>query len=330
MDVLARVEAHIRANDLLPPGGEVTCLVSGGADSTCLWHALRALGYRVGAVHVHHGLRGAQADADADFCRDTFGAEVVRLRDGLSQAPSEAALREQRYAETAGHGLRATGHTASDQVETVLYRIVSSGSTRGIRVRRADGVVRPLLTLWREDTEAYCRAHGLAWRIDATNPATKRGLIRERILPLLEELDPRARENLLALGARRPRLPRRLEASLLELLSSVEGTKTADLGAGVRAVRRYGELRLEGAVRWGPWRIESDLPGLVVRARRPGDRLSGRRRKVQDVLVDAKVPRDERDDWPLVATADGAVVAVTGIEEAPGYEGAVRARRVDA
>ena len=86
-------------------------------------------------------------------------------------------------------------------------------------------------------------------------------------------------------------------------------------------------LRLEGTVRWGPWRIESDRHGLVVRTRRPGDRLAGRRRKVQDVLVDAKVPREQRDDWPLVATADGSVVAVAGIAEAPGWEGAVRVTR---
>ena len=79
----------------------------------------------------------------------------------IVQAPAaatEADLRELRYALTADEGLRATGHTASDQVETVLYRIVSSGSTRGIRPRREDGVVRPLLPLWREETEAYCRA----------------------------------------------------------------------------------------------------------------------------------------------------------------------------
>ena len=56
MDVLERVEAHIRASALIEPGGEVTCLVSGGADSTCLWHVLSELGYGVRAVHVHHGL----------------------------------------------------------------------------------------------------------------------------------------------------------------------------------------------------------------------------------------------------------------------------------
>jgi tRNA(Ile)-lysidine synthase len=323
VDVDARVEAHIRRHGLIEPGGEVTCLVSGGADSTCLWHVLCGLGYRVRAVHAHHGLRGPDADADAAHCAEILGAEVIRVE----ARRTEAELRALRYEATAGRGLRATGHTASDQVETVLYRIVSSGSTRGIRVRRADGVVRPLLTLWREETEDYCRAHGLAWRTDSTNPSTKRGLVRERVLPLLEELDPRARHSLLALGAERPRLPRRLEASLVELLSSLEGTRAADLGGGLRAVRTYDTLRLEGVVEWGPWRLETDVPGLVVRSRRPGDRLAGRSRKVQDVLVDAKVPRDERDGWPLVATEDGAVVTVVGLAEAPGWEGAVRAAR---
>jgi tRNA(Ile)-lysidine synthase len=212
----------------------------------------------------------------------------------------------------------------------VAVSLVSSGSTRGIRVSRSDGVVRPLLSVWREETEAYCRDVGLSWRTDSTNASTKRGLIRERLLPLLEELDPRARQSLLALGEERPRLPRRLEASLVELVSSLEGTRRADLGGGMRAVRSYDTLRLEGTVKWGPWRLESDLPGLVVRSRRRGDRLAGRSRKVQDVLVDAKVPRDERDDWPLVATVDGAVVTVVGVAEAPGWEGAVRAVREDA
>ena len=95
----------------------------------------------------------------------------------------------------------------------------------------------------------------------------------------------------------------------------------------MRAVRAYHTLRLEGTVEWGPWRLESDREGLVVRARRPGDRIAGRSRKVQDVLVDAKVPRESRDAWPIVATEDGTVVAVAGIEEAPGWKGAVRAWR---
>jgi tRNA(Ile)-lysidine synthase len=315
-----RVETYIRRHELIAPGAQVTCLVSGGADSSCLWHVLGELGYGVSAVHVAHGLRGAESDEDARFCRAAFGAEIVVA----PAAETEAALRELRYDLTEGRGLRATGHTASDQVETVLYRLVSSGSTKGIKPRREDGVVRPLLTVWRDETEAYCRAEGLAFRVDSSNHGTKRGLVRDEILPLLRRLHPGADRNLLALADNRPLLPRGLERALVELLAEAAGTKSADVGLGIRAVREYDELRLEGSVRFGPWRLESDLPDLVVRTRRPGDRLAGRRKKVQDLFVDAKVPRAERDAWPLVVSG-GEVVAVPGVAEAPGWEGAVRA-----
>jgi len=72
-------------------------------------------------------------------------------------------------------------------------------------------------------------------------------------------------------------------------------------------------------VRWGPWRIASKLPGLKVRTWRPGDRLAGRTKKIQDVFVDAKIPRSERDQWPLVVRGD-EVVAVPGIVDAEGVE----------
>lgn len=325
-----RVRDWIHGHDLIPAGGEVVCLVSSGADSTCLWHVLRELGYSVSALHVDHGLRGDESDEDARFCREVLGAEIISARDGSSGSHSEAALRDIRYRLTEGRGLRATGHTASDQVETVLYRLVSSGSTRGVRVRREDGVVRPLLPVWREETEGYCREHGLAYRVDSSNADTKRGLVRDEILPLLRRLHPGAERNLLALAEEPARLPRRLERTLVELLSTTAGSRSADLGGGVRAVREYDVLRLEGTVEFGPWRIESDEPGLVVRTRRPGDRLAGRRKKLQDLFVDAKVPRAERDAWPVVVAGDD-VVAVPGIAEAPGWEAAVRAwKDVDA
>jgi tRNA(Ile)-lysidine synthase len=319
----ARVESTIRRYELIPVGANVTCLVSGGADSTCLWHVLRALGYVVAAVHVDHGLRGTESAADAEFCRDVLGAEVVS-RHAESLGASETALRGIRYRATGARGLRATGHTASDQVETVLYRLVSSGAPGGIKPKREDGVVRPLLPLWREETQAYCEAEGLAYRIDSSNPETRRGLIRDEILPLLRRLHPGADRNLLALAGERPRLPRELERTLVSLLSSSDGSKSADLGDGLRAVREYDEVRLEGRVRFGPWRIESEHPDLVVRTRRPGDRLAGRSRKIQDVFVDAKVPRAARDTWPLVVSGDD-VVAVPGVAVAPGWEDAVRA-----
>ena len=315
METLARIEEHVRRHELIPPGGEVTCLVSGGADSTCLWHALGALGYRVAALHVNHGLRGGESDDDARFCRELMGAEVVEL----PPARTEAELRDLRYA-VATDRLRATGHTASDQVETVLYRLATSGTTRGIRAKREDGVVRPLLPLWREETEAYCRAEGLPWRTDSTNPDTVRGLIRAELLPVLRRLHPAAEANILrAADERRP-----LPPALAELLDSPVGSKRLDLGGGVQAVREYDRLWLErspvaldGEVEWGPWRIASELPGLRVRSWRPGDRLAGRSKKIQDVFVDAKIPRSEREAWPLVVRGED-VVAVPGIVEAPG------------
>jgi tRNA(Ile)-lysidine synthase len=314
----ARIEEHIRRHDLIEPGGDVCCLVSGGADSTCLWHVLGALGYRVSAVHVNHQLRGEDSTADAAFCRDVLGADVVVL-DG--RGLGEAELREQRYS-VARDRLRATGHTASDQVETILYRLVSRGSANGIAPRRDDGVVHPLLPVWREETVQYCEAEGLAFRIDASNPETKRGLIREQILPLLRELHPAADENILRALDARATLP----PALAELLTSAVGSKRVDLGRGLQAVREYERLwlerspvDLEGEIRWGEWRIRSDLEGLKVRGWRPGDRLVGRQKKIQDVFVDAKVPRSEREAWPLVVRGDD-VLAVPGIVEHPDVE----------
>jgi tRNA(Ile)-lysidine synthase len=316
-DLRARIEAHVRAHELIPPGGEVVALVSGGADSTCLWHSLRALGYRVSALHVNHGLRGAESDDDAHLCREALGAEVVDGRGGRT----EDELRRIRYSFAADR-LRATGHTASDQVETVLYRLVASGNAKGIKPKREDGVVRPLLTLWRDETEAYCRAEALEFRTDSSNAETRRGLIRDELLPLLRRLHPGAEQNLLRLAEQRP-------SRLDQLLASTEGSGRIDLGRGLTAVREYDRVwlegtpvALEGRVRWGPWTIESELAGLKVRSWRPGDRLAGRRKKVQDVFVDAKIPRSEREAWPLVVRGR-EVVAVPGLVDAPG----VRAER---
>ena len=312
-----RVEGFVREHELIPAGGEVTCLVSGGADSTCLSHLLGSLGYRVSALHVNHRLRGGESDEDARFCADVLGAEVVEV-DG--RGLSEAALREQRRQVTSCYKVRATGHTASDQVETILYRLVSRGAATGIAPRSDDGVVHPLLPLWRDETEAYCRAAGLDFRVDSSNVDTKRGLIRNEILPLLRRLHPAADENLLRALDTRATLP----PALAELLAAPVGSKRVDLGGGLQAVREHERLWLErgpvdlaGEIRWGDWTIRSELQGLRVRGWRPGDRLAGRRRKIQDVFVDAKVPRSEREAWPLVVRGD-EVLAVPGIIEHPG------------
>jgi tRNA(Ile)-lysidine synthase len=330
----ARIEEHVRRHDLVPENGEVVCLVSGGPDSTCLWHALGALGYRVSAFHINHRLRGAESEDDARFCREELGAEVVDAPP--SDGGSEAELRDLRY-EASNRllqgRLRATGHTASDQVETILYRLATSGTTTGIRAKREDGVVRPLLTVWRAETEAYCEDEGLSYRLDSSNDDTVRGLIRREIVPALRQIHPAAEENVLRALEPGGRIPRPMESALLELLASREGSKRVDLGSGRVAVREYesvwlehAPMRLDREIRWGDWTLRPRRQGLHVRGWRAGDRLARRNLKVQDLFVDAKVPRSEREAWPLVVRGD-EVVFVPGIAAAPGWEDAVEGSR---
>src|SRR5207244_1236279 len=131
-----------------------------------------------------------------------------------------------------------------------------------------------LLRCRRTWTEAYCRSEGLPFRVDSSNRDTARGLIREEILPLLRRLHPAADANLYRLSLRRTMPP-----ELAELLDSPVGSRRLDLGGGTIAAREYDQVWLErapvplhGSVHWGDWTIESDLPGLKVRAWRAGHR----------------------------------------------------------
>src|SRR4029077_21124294 len=147
-----------------------------------------------------------------------------------------------------------------------------------------------------------------------------RGLTRNEVLPLLDRIHPDARENLLrALETRRTMPP-----ALAALLDTPAASRRLDLGGGVMAVREHdrlwverGPVELRGEVDWGGWRIRSELPGLIVRGWRPGDRLAGRSKKIQDVFVDAKIPRSDREGWPLVVRGN-EVVAVPGVVDAAG------------
>ena len=115
-------------------------------------------------------------------------------------------------------------------------------------------------------------------------------------------------------------------AELLDAPAASSGSTSAAASrpcASTTASGSSGAGRARGEVRWGGWRIESTLAGLKVRGWRPGDRLAGRTRKIQDVFVDAKIPRSDREGWPLVVRGD-EVVAVPGIVEAEG----VSAQRV--
>ena len=218
-------------------------------------------------------------------------------------------------------------------METILYRLATSGTATGIRALREDGVVRPLLTVWRAETEAYCEAEALPFRVDSSNDETVRGLIRREIVPALRQIHPAAEDNVLRALEPGGRLARPIENALLELLASREGSKRVDLGGGRVAVREYesvwlehSPMRLDREVRWGRWTLRPRRRGLHVRGWRAGDRLANRNLKVQDLFVDAKVPRSEREAWPLVVRGDD-VVYVPGIAAAPGWEDAVEGER---
>jgi tRNA(Ile)-lysidine synthase len=214
MDVVERV----RATGLVPAGGPLVVLLSGGRDSVCLLDVAVALAgaEAVVALHVNFGLRGEASDGDERHCaalcaRLGVGLEVERAArpdGGGGTGNLQAWARDLRYAagsRLAGErGARlAAGHTLSDQVETILYRLAVSPGRRALLGMEADRgrLVRPLLAaeVTRAETAAWCLDRGLAWREDATNldPAFARTRVREGLLPALRAVDPRAEVNVL-------------------------------------------------------------------------------------------------------------------------------------
>ncbi len=211
-DLLERV----RAAGLLGESGSVVAMLSGGRDSVCMLDlAVRARGAgAVIALHVDYGLRD-EAVADERFCVELcedLGVALEIERPVRPEGPGnlQSWARDVRYAaaariaETSG-AVVVTGHTADDQVETILYRLASSPSRRALLgMRPRDGrLSRPLLTTTREETTAYCLQRGLAWRDDATNaePLYARNRIRSGLLPELERIHPAAAANVLRTAA---------------------------------------------------------------------------------------------------------------------------------
>jgi tRNA(Ile)-lysidine synthase len=205
--------ARVREDGLLAAGRPVVVLLSGGRDSTCLLDlAVRVAGAgSVRALHVNYGIRESAGEDDRhchELCAG-LGVELAIRRPAgpPSSGNVQAWAREIRYREAlelaAGADV-AAGHTKTDQVETILYRLASSPSRRallGMRGREGS-VVRPLLGFTRADTAAYCIERGLAWREDETNAsdAYARNRIRAALVPALEDVHPAAIDNLLAVA----------------------------------------------------------------------------------------------------------------------------------
>ncbi len=208
-DVPECLAAAVLRLDLRSRPGVVA--VSGGADSVALVSGLNALGGLTLSVgHFHHHIRGPAADADAAFVRALAARFDLPFHLGHADVPAaggnlEAAGRRLRYAwladlaERTGAGWVATGHTADDQAETVLFHLVRGTGLRGLRgiaeVRPLAPTVRllrPMVAATRADVLAHLAAVGLPHREDATNadPAYTRARIRAELLPLLKTFNP--------------------------------------------------------------------------------------------------------------------------------------------
>ena len=200
-------------------GKRVLVALSGGADSVALLHLLRRpeLALDLGAAHVHHGVRGDEADGDAVFCEDLCGELSIPYY-GLKIDPfpatgagREATWRQHRYgvlldlAATHRFDAVATGHHCDDVAEGVLVQLLRGGGPRalsGINETTGDGVIRPLLPWSRAELAEWLREHGLSWREDSSNldPGHLRNLVRHRFLPDLEEASPSLRNHLVHLA----------------------------------------------------------------------------------------------------------------------------------
>jgi tRNA(Ile)-lysidine synthase len=209
------VREAVRRGGLLAQGRPVLVMLSGGRDSVCLLDVAVALRTpaQLSALHVNYGLR-EQADADQRHCvslceRLGVALEVVRERrpePAAGPGNLQAWAREIRYREAEriarrNDALVATGHTASDQVETILYRLAASPGRRALlgMVASEGRLVRPLLAVSREQTTAYCEARGLPWREDSSNEDQRyaRTRVRHGLLEALRAVHPAAEANVL-------------------------------------------------------------------------------------------------------------------------------------
>ncbi|MBP5254091.1 MAG: tRNA lysidine(34) synthetase TilS [Lachnospiraceae bacterium] len=229
--MLDRIRKWIRDTGLFAPGDRVLAGVSGGADSVALLLVLQALAGELGlsevaAVHVHHGIRGGEADRDATFVRSFCRERGVRCFLKEVDVPAYAAearlsleeaarilryrafdeARQEWMAEHPGPVKTALAHHRDDQAETILFRLVRGSGLKGLSgmapVR--DGVyVRPLLPVGRAEIEAFLRDAGVPWVTDSTNACAdaSRNRIRLEVMPALAAVRPDAAEKIAEAGA---------------------------------------------------------------------------------------------------------------------------------
>lgn len=236
--------------------------VSGGADSVALLRALVAVGRSVTVAHVHHGLRGAEADADEEFVRKLCQQLEVRYECRRVEVSTwgrnvEAAGRRARYAffaevaQRCGAQWVAVAHTADDQAETILHHLIRGTGLSGLRGMAAermltlpDGrrvpLLRPLLAIRRQQVQEYLQQLEQNYREDSSNRdvAYTRNRIRYEVLPLLESFNPRVVEALCRLGDQVTEAEEVLAGLSQELLARAERPR-----AGEKVVLDVGVLQ---------------------------------------------------------------------------------------
>lgn len=250
-----RMLATIRRRALCVDGARVVVGVSGGSDSVALallMTELSAAGvlHLVSLAHLNHGLRGADADCDAEFCTrlakdcgvpiDVEQGDVAALAAGRRRSLEEAA-REVRYAflertrQKRGAEVVAVGHTRDDQAETVLLRLVRGAGPRGLTAihPRRQHIIRPLIDMRRADLMAYLEAHGRTWRVDDSNQDRRRtrNRLRHDVLPALVASEG---DSVVDVLARTAEIAGADEALLYSLAREARARVVAGEGPGLR------------------------------------------------------------------------------------------------
>lgn len=219
-NLIEKVKAFTEKHALFEGVRSVVIGVSGGADSMCLMDMLHRWGIvSLSAVHIHHGIRGAEADRDVEFVRQACERRGIPLTVVYADVPSIAQAEGLGIEETGrlvryevfrhvkqqiGADRIVTAHTASDQVETVLHNVVRGCGLSGLGGMSAiaDDVIRPLLGCSRADIEQYCTDYGVKYVVDSTNmdETYTRNALRYRVLPMLRSINPSVDDAVLRLS----------------------------------------------------------------------------------------------------------------------------------
>ncbi|HID38827.1 MAG TPA: tRNA lysidine(34) synthetase TilS [Calditrichaeota bacterium] len=201
--MISRVHTFIETHQLILPGDTIVAAISGGIDSMVMLdilHRLQAqLQFKLHVLHVHHGIRGKEADLDQQFVEETCRQKQIpfnsELLSGFNRSSSEEALREARYAlfdtylKRIPNSKMATAHHLDDRLETFLMRLAKGSGVKGLRSipRRRGSFIRPLLFLTADEIRCYADEYAIAYRTDSSNKdlSKMRNKIREKLTPAL-------------------------------------------------------------------------------------------------------------------------------------------------